>query len=161
MAVFCYIGAVATCLLFFVAGGHYLLGGLLLIVANLSFGASIVLYNAYLTDITTEDQRDSVSSRGFALGYLGGGLLLAANLALVLVGAEPLRHLHAALAVRLSLLSAGVWWGGFALITFARLQTRRRRAAVAGHERICRIGFSELGGDLPRAAAPAAHAALS
>src|SRR3712207_8958451 len=44
------------------------------IIANLCFGGAIVLYNAFLCDITTEDQRDKVSSRGFAMGYLGGGL---------------------------------------------------------------------------------------
>jgi UMF1 family MFS transporter len=85
MAVGCYAGATATCLLVFVTGTCYLMGGLLLIVANVSFGASLVLYNAYLNEIATEDLRDSVSSRGYALGYLGGGLLLAANLAGVLL----------------------------------------------------------------------------
>src|SRR5439155_9241983 len=76
MAFFCYSGATATCFLLFVAGGWYIFGGLLFIVANLSFGASIVLYNAFLPEICTADQSDKVSSRGYALGYLGGGLLL-------------------------------------------------------------------------------------
>src|SRR5690606_19399423 len=98
------------------------LGGALFVVANLCFGASIVVYNAYLNDITTEDQRDRVSSRGFALGYLGGGLLLAVNLALV-TGAEALGITRGE-AVRLSLLSAGLWWGGFAVVTFRGLKTR-------------------------------------
>src|SRR5207237_7228277 len=100
---------------------RHLLGGALLATANLCFGASIVLYNAYLNDITTEDRRDEVSSRGFALGYLGGGLLLAANLALV--ASAGTLGISKSLAVRLSLFSAGVWWGGFALITFALLET--------------------------------------
>src|SRR5690349_16765525 len=116
MALFCYIGAVATCLLFFVTSDLYLLGALLFVIANLSFGASIVLYNAYLPDICTEDRTDKVSSMGFAFGYLGGGLLLAANLALVVFGARI--GISTGMAVRLSLLSAGIWWGGFALITF-------------------------------------------
>src|ERR687885_2478574 len=119
MALFCYIGVAATCLLFAISGGLYLLGGLLFIIANLSFGATIVFYNAFLNDITTEDQRDAVSSRGFALGYLGGGLLLAANLALVIL--KPF-GLSSGWAVRISLLSAGLWWGGFAIITFLRLR---------------------------------------
>ena len=122
MAVFCYVGVAATCLLFFVSGERYLFGGLLLVAANLCYGASIVLYNAYLNDITTEDRRDSVSSRGFALGYLGGGLLLAANLALVAFAGTI--GISKSLAVRLSLLSAGLWWGGFAAITFALLNPR-------------------------------------
>src|SRR5262249_28929236 len=65
MAVFCFAGAAATALMFFVSDGGHLAGGVLFIVANLCFGGSIVLYNAYLNDITTEDRRDSVSSRGF------------------------------------------------------------------------------------------------
>ena len=83
MAVFCYTGVTATCLLFFVSGGLYLAGALLFVVANVSFGASNVLYNAFLNDITTADRRDAVSSRGYAMGYLGGGVLLGLNLLLL------------------------------------------------------------------------------
>ncbi len=122
MAVFCYAGAVTTCLMIFLTEGRYLLGAALLVVSNVSFGATIVLYNAFLNDIATEDQRNKVSSRGYALGYLGGGLLLAANLALVtFAGALGMSK---GTAVRLSLASAGVWWGGFAILTFSRLRAR-------------------------------------
>ena len=144
MALFCYIGAIATCLLFFVTGNLYLLGGLLFIVANLSFGASIVLYNAFLPDICTEDQSDKVSSRGFALGYMGGGLLLAMNFGLLLAGSKL--GISPGLAVRLSLLSAGLWWGGFALITFARLKARAPARSLPPDKAYYTIGFSELRG---------------
>src|SRR4026208_1360058 len=83
MAVFCYIAVVANCLLFFVSDGLYLLGGILFIIANICFGAALVFYNAFLPDITTEEEADKVSSRGFAYGYLGGAILLAFNLLLV------------------------------------------------------------------------------
>ncbi|HET9788495.1 MAG TPA: MFS transporter, partial [Pyrinomonadaceae bacterium] len=83
MALFCYIAVAATCLMFFVTGRLYWLGGLLFIIANLGFGAAVVFYNSFLNDITTEDQRDKVSSRGFAYGYLGGGLLLGVCFLLV------------------------------------------------------------------------------
>ncbi len=119
MAAFCYLGAAATCLMFFVTAGHHLLGGALLVGSNLCFGASIVLYNAYLNDIATEDRRDEVSSRGYALGYLGGGLLLALNL--VLVSAAGTLGISRGLAVRVCLLSAGLWWAGFSVITFTRI----------------------------------------
>jgi MFS transporter, UMF1 family len=142
MVAFTYIGATATALLFFIVGNLYLLGGLLFIVANLVAGAIYVLYNATLCQITTEDQRDRVSSRGFALGYLGSGLLLAANLALVTV--KPF-GLSTGLAVRLSLLSAGLWWGGFALVTFARLRTRGAARALPPGSNVLTIGFVELG----------------
>jgi len=142
MIAFCYVGVAATCLLFFVAGGRYLLGGALLIVANLSFGVTIALYNAFLNDITTSDLRDKVSSRGFAIGYLGGGLLLAANL--VLVTQADALGLTTGQAVRLALLSAGLWWGGFALITFARLKARRPRRARPSGRSYLAIGVTEL-----------------
>jgi UMF1 family MFS transporter len=142
MMVFCYIGVVATCLFFFVTSDLYLFGVFLFVLGNLSFGASIVLYNAYLPDICTEDRTDKISSLGFALGYLGGGLLLAANLALVVFA--PRLGIDTGLAVRLSLLSAGVWWGGFALITFTRLRTRAAARALPPGKTYLTIGFSEL-----------------
>ncbi|MGC4085411.1 MAG: MFS transporter [Vicinamibacterales bacterium] len=94
-----------------------------MILANVCYGATIVLYNAFLNDIATPDRRDAVSSQGYAMGYIGGGLLLALNLALITLR-EPL-GLTQGMAVRLSLLSAGLWWGGFSLIAFPRLRRRR------------------------------------
>jgi MFS transporter, UMF1 family len=126
MAAFCYTGVAATCLMFFVTGKLYLLGGLLFIIANLCYGGAIVLYNSFLPEIVTEDQRDRVSSRGFALGYLGGGLLLAL------------------LAVRLSLLSAGVWWGVFAFFAFRRLKSRPRRRQLPPGKSYLTAGFAQL-----------------
>jgi UMF1 family MFS transporter len=143
MGLFCYIGVLATCLMFFVAGRLYWLGGLLFIISNLSFGAAVVFYNGFLNDITTEDQRDKVSSRGFAYGYLGGGLLLALNF--LLVKSAPRLGMDTLMAVRISLLSAGVWWGGFALITFATLKTRRVERSLPRGKTYLTIGFSELG----------------
>ena len=142
MAVFCYIAVVANCLMFFVADGLYLFGGLLFIVANVCFGAALVFYNAFLPEITTEDQADKVSSRGFAYGYLGGAILLALNLLLVL-RAEEL-GISTSLAVRLSLLSAGVWWGGFALITFFLLRSRPSKKELPPGKSYISVGFSEI-----------------
>ena len=143
MVVFCYLGVTATCLMFFVTGNLYWLGGLLFIIANLAFGAALVLYNGFLNEITTEDQRDKVSSRGFAYGYLGGGLLLALNFLLVLNASRL--GLDTSLAVRISLLSAGLWWGGFALITFARLKSRTAEKTLPPGKTYLTVGFSELG----------------
>lgn len=143
MAVFCYLAVAATCLMYFVDGRLYLLGGLLFIVANLGFGAALVFYNGFLNEITTEDQRDKVSSRGFAYGYLGGGLLLGLNF--LLVKSAPRLGMDPMMAVRLSLLSAGVWWGGFALITFATLKSRSAEKSLPPGKSYLTIGFSELG----------------
>jgi len=142
MAVFCYTAVIANALLFFISGNLYLLGGLLFIIANVCFGASMVFYNAFLPEITTEDQRDKVSSRGFAYGYFGGGLLLALNLILVL-GAERL-GISAGMAVRLSFLSAALWWGGFAIITFRRLKTREAAKQLPPGQSYITAGFVEL-----------------
>ena len=143
MAVFCYLGATATCLMFFVTSNLFWLGGLLFIIANLGFGAAVVFYNSFLNEITTEDQRDKVSSRGYAYGYLGGGLLLAGNFALVNL-ADRL-GMSTMMAVRISLLSAGVWWGLFALITFATVRSRAPEKSLPPGKTYLTIGFAELG----------------
>jgi len=143
MALFCYIAVAATCLMYFVDGRLYWLGGLLFIVANLGFGAAVVFYNGFLNEITTEDQRDKVSSRGFAYGYLGGGLLLALNF--LLVKSAPRLGMDPFMAVRLSFLSAGIWWGSFGLITFATLKTRAAEKSLPAGKTYLTIGFSELG----------------
>ena len=115
---------------------------MLLIVANLCFGASIVLYNAFLNDIATDDRRNAVSSRGYALGYLGGGILLLANLSL-LQSASAL-GIDEGLAVRISLCSAGLWWGGFSVMTFLRLKTRATTKARPGHGSVLMAGLREV-----------------
>jgi UMF1 family MFS transporter len=143
MAMFCYVGVAATCLLFFITGSLYTIGGLLFIIANLCFGASIVFYNAFLPEITTEDRRDKVSSRGYALGYLGGGLLLALNLVLVVWAQSKHDSATVSLAVRISLLSAGLWWGGFSILTFARLRERGTARRLPPGKSYLSVGFSQ------------------
>jgi MFS transporter, UMF1 family len=142
MAVFCYIAVVANCLMFFIQGGLYLWGGLLFIIANVCFGAALVFYNAFLPEIATDDQTDKVSSRGFAYGYLGGALLLVFNFLLV-QRAEQI-GITTGMAVRLSLLSAGVWWGGFALITFALLKSRPKKKSLPPDKSYISAGFAEI-----------------
>ena len=143
MATFCYIGSFASCLLFFIDGNLYLLGMAFFIVANLSAGASIVFYNSYLPDITDESMRDKVSSWGFAAGYISGSLMLVANL-LLLSYAESL-GISINLAVRICLLTAGIWWGGFSLITFALLKKREPLRDIPPGKNVIAAGFSELG----------------
>ena len=141
MALFCYLAVAATCAMFFVTNS-YLLGGFLFIIATVAFAASNVLYNSFLGEIVTEDRRDRISSRGYAYGYFGGGLLLALNL--VLINGASRLGMNEDLAVRLCILSAGVWWGTFALITFATLKTRKAKQSLPPGKSYLRIGFSEL-----------------
>jgi UMF1 family MFS transporter len=144
MAFFCYVGAAACCLLFFIGGSTYILGCVFFVVANLSAGASVVFYNSYLSDITSEDKRDKVSSWGFALGYVSGSLMLLANL-IFLKNAETL-GVSVDLAVRICLLVSGIWWGGFALITFALLKRRAPARSVPEGKHYITAGFGELRG---------------
>lgn len=142
MMLFALIGSLATILLFFVTAGWHWLGGLLFIIANLSFGASIVFYNAYLPDIASPDKRDSVSSAGFALGYAGGGLLLLLNLVLFLF--RERFGLDSALTARICVASAGLWWLSFSQITFRTLRPRHPRRALPPGESYLTIGFKQL-----------------
>lgn len=142
LGLFAFIGALTTMAMVFLEGDRYLLGGGLFLLANLSFGAAIVFYNAFLPEISAPEQRDAVSSRGWALGYLGGGILLALNLALF-TQAESF-GLTTGQAVRISLLSAGVWWALFTLIPLATLQTRRPVHELPPGERLLTVGFRQL-----------------
>lgn len=143
MQLFATIGALATIGFFAITGDVWWLGGLLFIIANLAMGASLVFYNAYLPDIASEDKRDSVSAYGWALGYLGGGLLLLLNL-IFYTFHEDL-GVSTGLAVRINLASAGVWWLGFSFITWARLRSRGAAQQLPAGETYLGVGFKQLG----------------
>ena len=122
LGVLAYAGAAATVLKFLLDGDRYLLGCLLFLVANFCFGASVVIYNSFLPEIASSSERDAVSSNGWGLGYLGGGLLLGLNL--LLYSKTASLGISEAFAVRLSLASAGLWWALFTLIPLATLRNR-------------------------------------
>jgi MFS transporter, UMF1 family len=143
MQIFAFIGAIATILMFFITGGLWWLGGVLFIIANLAFGAAIVFYNAYLPDIASEEERDRVSSYGWAMGYLGGGILLALNLAFFIFSEDL--GVPGDLAVRINLASAGLWWLGFSFITWSRLRSRRSARPLPEGQTYASIGFKQLG----------------
>jgi len=142
MRLFATIGAASTILMFLLTGGLWWLGGILFIIANLAFGAAIVFYNAYLPDIASEEERDRVSSYGWAMGYLGGGILLALNLAFYLFSDRI--GVPGDLAVRINLASAGIWWLGFSYLTWARLRARRASRSLPVGDTYATIGFKQL-----------------
>jgi UMF1 family MFS transporter len=146
MRLFATLGGLATVLLFLTTANVWWLGGLLFILANLAFGAAMVFYNSYLPDIASEDKRDSVSSYGWAMGYLGGGLLLVLNLAFYQF--RDALGVPTDLAVRINLASAGVWWLGWSLFTWARLHPRHARRQLPAGETYVRVGFKQLAGTL-------------
>lgn len=127
LAGFAWVGALAAASMVFVAGENWQLGVLLLVIASMCLGSSLVVYDAILVEIAHENDRDRVSSRGWALGYLAGGLLLAVNLAIVTV--QPF-GISQGEAVRISLLSAGLWWGLWTLVPFRGLRDRPPTAVV-------------------------------
>ncbi len=135
---FAALGALSCTCLFFVADGRYLLGAALFVLANISFGAATVVYYAWLPDLAGPDERDKVSSRGWAVGYVGGALLLAIHLALY-VSRDSL-GLTEGEAVRISLATAGLWWGTFTVFTVSRL---RNRPVAASAQRVG-SGFKQL-----------------
>jgi UMF1 family MFS transporter len=105
-------------------GSNWELGAWLMVISLISFGASIVVYDSMLVRIAGPDERDRVSSRGWAWGYVGGGLLLALNFGLLTVHSQL--GIDRGMAVRISLLSAGLWWAGFTLIPVLGLRNLPR-----------------------------------
>jgi UMF1 family MFS transporter len=138
---FALLGSLSTMLMYFISADTYQLGAALLVIANVAFGSSIVVYNSYLPDIASPDERDAVSSKGWGLGYLGGGSLLLANVALFL-SAESI-GLPESAAVRISLVSAGAWWLLFTLVSLKGLIGLNRDQGKIGAAAI-RVTLSEL-----------------
>ena len=137
-----FLGAAATMAMYFIEGTNYMLGAVLLIVSNISFGASIVVYNSFLPDIAPPEQRDKISSKGWAVGYAGGGALLALNL-LLFFRAGSL-GISEARATRISLASAGIWCILFTIPVLIALRNRApARVPPPGQNRVA-VAFRQL-----------------
>jgi len=142
LAGFAWAGSLAAAAMFFVTGSDWQLGAVLLLIANMCLGASLVVYDSILIEIATPDERDSVSSRGWALGYLGGALLLSVNL--VVVTLHDTFGLSEGLAVRLSMLSAAVWWAAFTWIPYRGIRDRTPINPVPESGSLGRQSFGQL-----------------
>jgi len=146
MAGFAWAGSIAAGLMFFVVGADWQLGVLLLFIANICLGSSLVVYDAILCEIARPDERDRVSSRGWALGYLGGGLLLAVNLAVVTL--HDSLGLSTGMAVRLSMVSAAIWWAAFTIIPYRGIRNRQPTAVEREPGGLVRQSFGQLAATL-------------
>jgi UMF1 family MFS transporter len=135
LTVFATWGSVMTSLLFFSTSGDVTLTLALFLLAHLGFVGANVFYDAFLPDLTTDDTIDMVSSRGYAWGYIGGGLHLLLSLALIQGAEAGLIPIDTELATRISLGSVGLWWLGFSLVALRRIPE---------------TGQSSLPADLPR-----------
>jgi UMF1 family MFS transporter len=136
LALFAGLGIVSTGLLVLVGSGDWVLASLLFVLGRVGFGAANVFYDALLPHVARPDDRDRVSSLGYALGYTGGGLLLAINAAMILLlGEIP--------GSRLSFLSVAVWWAVFTIPLLRRVP--EPPAATGGEAGTFRASFTRLG----------------
>lgn len=106
LTIFVLIGVTGTALLYLVRTGDWLMASTFYIIGNLGFAGSLVFYDSLLPHVATPEEIDQVSARGYAMGYLGGGVLLAINLAMILLAPEE----QTGLMTRLSFLSVAIWW---------------------------------------------------
>jgi MFS transporter, UMF1 family len=121
MQFFCFLGSFSVMVLYFFTGKENIwIGITFTILASVGFWGSIVFYNAYLPEVAEPKDHDRVSAKGFMLGYIGSVLLLAFNLSMVMKP-ELYGITDSTLPARISFLTVGIWWLGFAQITFRRL----------------------------------------
>jgi MFS transporter, UMF1 family len=147
LAGFAWTGAAFASLLFFCRDDNWQIGAVAVIGANLCLGASTVFNDAILPLISTEEERDRVSSRGWAWGYLGGGLLLTVNLAVVTFAGSIFGGTDeqaGELAARVSMLSAAVWWAAFTVIPYRRLRNHPPQHVVPESGGLVQQSFGQL-----------------
>jgi MFS transporter, UMF1 family len=136
---FGYAGAVACVAMWFVRGGNWQAGAVLYAVAFLAYSCAIVIYHSMVCDLAGAEERDGLSSYGWAFSYVGGGILLAVNFGFTFVVDDR------AVVARLSLLSAGVWWAVFSLVPLVLLRGVPSAGAVGGGGgSVVAAGFGQL-----------------
>lgn len=150
LTIFMLIGVTGTALLFFVQTGDWLLASLFFVFGNIGFSGSLVYYDALLPHVARSEEMDEVSSRGFAMGYIGGGLLLAINLGMIMIVPTfypaEMKGEITTLMTRLSFVTVAVWWFIFTL-PLLRTVSEPKRRVVAGEENFnpLQASFSRLG----------------
>ncbi|HYQ63621.1 MFS transporter [Actinophytocola sp.] len=145
LAIFAFGGATATALMALVAGTNWQLGVVLFILGNIGYGTSVVIYYSFIPEIATADERDGLSTRGWAFGYLGSGCALLLQL-IIYLGRDAL-GLSEGNAAQIAFLTSGIWWAAFTLIPLRRLKDHQK---AHGHEHgtgnVILGGFRELRG---------------
>ena len=135
-----YLAALSVMAMFFVTGSNWQLGTFLMIFAYLTYTCAKVVFNSFLPSLASADERDRISSIGWAAGYIGGGIVLAASFVASFVITDT------ALLARVSLLAAGVWWAAFALVPVFRLKNpppSEHQVPLTGS--MLTAGFRQLG----------------
>ena len=129
LQIFCYIGAASCAGLFFFSAATLTMSTFIFVAATVGFSGSIVFYNSYLPEISTEEKFDSLSAKGFSMGYIGSVILLV--ICLVINQFHDKLGIGAERAAQVSFLLTGLWWAGFAQIPFATLPPDLGRPADA------------------------------
>jgi MFS transporter, UMF1 family len=114
LAIFAGLGIAGTALLVFVDTGDWIFASIVAIIGRIGFSSANVFYDALLPHVAKPEDQDRVSARGYAMGYLGGGILLAVNVVMI-------QMLPGTLGARLSFLSVAVWWAVFSIPLFRRV----------------------------------------
>jgi MFS transporter, UMF1 family len=147
---FAALGIVSTALMFLIrTPNDWLLACILYILGTIGFAGSLVFYDALLPHVANPDEMDMVSSRGYAMGYIGGGLLLLINVIMIFVGPSLLPSMSktaaTALMMRLSLASVAIWWAVFSIPLFKDVKEPARKVE-AGEEKlnVLSVGFSRF-----------------
>lgn len=135
-------GALACSALFFFNGSNLALGISAFVLASIGFSGSHIFYNAYLPQIATSDKIDQLSAKGFSLGYLGSSILLIFCLIMIENPSWFFIEEKAALPTRMSFFLTGVWWIGFALVTFRYLPPAPYKKTIS--LQTAGLGFREL-----------------
>ena len=145
LQIFCYLGAASCAGLYFFAADTFTVSTFVFIAATIGFSGSIVFYNSYLPEISSEEKFDSLSAKGFSMGYIGSVLLLI--ICLVINQFHDNLGIGAGRAAQLSFLLTGLWWAGFAQIPFLTLPADPGRpvSATADANGWLLNGFRELG----------------
>ena len=138
LSLFAGLGVVCTGLLVLVKSGDWLLASLLFVFGRLGFGCSIIFYDSLLPHVAKPADQDSVSTRGYALGYLGGGILLALNVAMI-------RLLPGTWGPRLSFVSVALWWALFSIPVLAVVPEPRTLTTRPAGQRLLAATFRRLG----------------
>jgi MFS transporter, UMF1 family len=142
MQFFCYLGSLSCCALYFFTKDTLGLGIAGCILAAIGYCGSLVFYNSYLPEIAADEDQDRISAKGFAYGYIGS-VLLQLICFLFVLKPELFGITDSSFSPRLSFLLVGLWWMGFAQITFARLP-QGRPAKQNTQQNIFTNGFKEL-----------------
>ena len=145
LMVFALLGATATVSLVFISFGDYLFTSVIMIIATIGFSGSNIFYDAFLPEITTVGERNYVSAKGFAYGYLGGGILLAVNLLMVQFP-EWFGMPNTLWGIRLSFITVSVWWLLFSIPIFKNLRDipKYDNIATVGYFQSAKAGIADI-----------------